>query len=96
MPKVKMKVSMAGSEFSYVPGDIIEVREDIADAWVINDIAEVFVPLEEKAIVHKEEAPVEEEGTPPEENATKPSDEEVNVKPKTSPKKKVKKDANSE
>ena len=89
MPKVKMKVSMAGSEFSYVPGDIIEVREEIAEAWVINDIAEIFVPPEEKAIVHKEEVPVEEE-------ATDSADEEVKVKPKTSPKKKVKKDANTE
>ncbi|MFB7142072.1 hypothetical protein ACFCYN_20660 [Gottfriedia sp. NPDC056225] len=95
MPKVRMKVSMAGSEFSYVPGDIIEVREDIAEAWVINDIAEVFVPPEEKAIVHKEELSVEEE-IPTEENTSESTDEEVKVKPKTSPKKKVKKDADTE
>ncbi|SFD44150.1 hypothetical protein [Bacillus sp. UNCCL81] len=85
MPKVKMKVSMAGSEFSYVPGDIIEVRDDVAEAWVINDIAEKFVPPEEKAIVHKEETLVEEK---------EKSNEEA--KPKTSPKKKVKKDADTE
>ena len=87
---------MAGSEFSYVPGDIIEVRDDVAEAWVINDIAEKFVPPEEKAIVHKEEVPVEEKEIPTEENATDVAEEEVKVKPKTSPKKKVKKDADTE
>ena len=54
MPKVKMKVSMVGSEFSYIPGDVIEVNDEVAEAWTVNNIAELFVPPEENAIVHKE------------------------------------------
>ncbi|QKE74764.1 hypothetical protein HPK19_19380 [Arthrobacter citreus] len=92
MPKVRMKVSMAGSEFSYVPGDVVEVREDVAEAWASNDIAEIYVPPEEKVIVHKEETPMEEVETESVEEKT--SDEEV--KPKVSPKVKVKKDASAE
>jgi hypothetical protein len=41
LPKVKMKTSMAGLDFSLVPGDQIEVRDDIAKAWVDADIAEL-------------------------------------------------------
>ncbi|SFC52422.1 hypothetical protein [Bacillus sp. UNCCL81] len=107
MPKVKMKVSMAGSEFSYVPGDIIDVRDDVAEAWVTNDIADIFVPPEEKVIVHKEE-PIEEDKTesvegetqetPTEEEKAESVEEETSkeeVKPKASPKEKVTKDANT-
>lgn len=36
-----MKTSMAGLDFSLVPGDQIEVRDDIAKAWVDADIAEL-------------------------------------------------------
>ncbi|MEE6450527.1 hypothetical protein RAH41_08150 [Gottfriedia acidiceleris] len=62
MPKVKMLVSMVGNEFNYVPGDIVEVREDVAESWTTNFIAEIYVPPEEKVLTHVEEA-VEEEKT---------------------------------
>lgn len=41
LPKVIMKTSMAGLTFSYVPGDELEVSDEIAKAWVEADIAEM-------------------------------------------------------
>lgn len=41
LPKIRLKVSMAGSDHSYVPGDILDVRKDVADAWIGADIAEL-------------------------------------------------------
>ncbi|WP_035430867.1 hypothetical protein [Bacillus sp. UNC322MFChir4.1] len=53
MPKVKMKTSLAASDFSYVPGDIVEVNEEVAIAWQEHGLAELY---EEKVSVieHKQ------------------------------------------
>lgn len=45
MPKVRMLTSMAGLTFSYVPGDVVEVEDYIAEAWEEANIAEI---VEEK------------------------------------------------
>ncbi len=57
-----MLVSMVGNEFNYVPGDIVEVREDVAESWETHGIAATYVPPEEKVVTHVEEI-VEEETT---------------------------------
>lgn len=45
LPKVKMIQSMAGLTFSYVPGDELEVSDEVSEAWVEANIAEL---VEEK------------------------------------------------
>jgi hypothetical protein len=39
--RIRMLISMAGNTFSHVPGDILEVSEEVAKAWVENNIAEL-------------------------------------------------------
>lgn len=39
MPKVQMKTSMAGNDFSYAYNDIVEVTDEVAKAWVEAEIA---------------------------------------------------------
>ncbi len=39
---------MAGADFSYVPGDEIEVRNDIAEAWEEAGIASIIEDEEVK------------------------------------------------
>jgi hypothetical protein len=41
LPKIRLKVSMVGPEISHIPGDELEVREDVADAWIGAGIAEL-------------------------------------------------------
>lgn len=41
MTKVRMIQSMAGATFSYAPDDVIEVREDVAQAWQDAHVAEI-------------------------------------------------------
>jgi hypothetical protein len=53
MPKVRMLQSMAGLTFSYVPGDEIEVRDDVAEAWEKADIAEIIPEEKTKKAVKK-------------------------------------------
>lgn len=55
MPNVKMKISMVGSNLSYVPGDILEVNEEIAAAWQENQIADLYESEVVKVINHGEE-----------------------------------------
>ncbi|QKE72660.1 hypothetical protein HPK19_07500 [Arthrobacter citreus] len=94
MPKVTMSVSMVGNDFNYVPGDIIEVRENVAEAWIVADIAKIYVPPEEKVLTHVEEALVEEAPVTQEETSEEKA--KPKTKPKTSPKVKVQKDVESE
>jgi hypothetical protein len=42
LKKVKMKTSMAGMEFSYLPGQEVEVRNDVAEAWKEAGLAEII------------------------------------------------------
>jgi hypothetical protein len=51
LPKVKMLTSMAGLTFSYVPGDVVEVEDYIAEAWKEANIAEIVE--EKKATIKK-------------------------------------------
>jgi hypothetical protein len=39
LPKVKMLQSMAGLNFSLVAGDVLEVRDDVAIAWINGGVA---------------------------------------------------------
>jgi hypothetical protein len=39
--KIKMLVSMVGNEFNYIPQEIVEVEQYIADSWVEGRIAEL-------------------------------------------------------
>nr|BDD44895.1 hypothetical protein 2 [bacterium] len=39
--KIKMLTAMAGLDFSYAHGEIIEVDEHIAEAWIEAQIAEL-------------------------------------------------------
>jgi hypothetical protein len=40
--QIKMLVSMAGVKESFVPGDVLTVSEEIADAWIEAGIAELY------------------------------------------------------
>lgn len=43
MALVTMLVSMAGAYESYIPGDVVEVSDEIAQAWAEAQIAEIYV-----------------------------------------------------
>lgn len=43
MPKIKITGSVAGSNFSYSPGEIVEVEEAIARAWVEHGLG-IYAP----------------------------------------------------
>lgn len=45
--KVRMLVSMAASNFSHSPGDVIDVRPDVAQAW---EQAGIAVPVKAQAV----------------------------------------------
>lgn len=36
-----MLTSMAGADFSYVPGDLIDVTDEVAEAWHAEKLAEI-------------------------------------------------------
>jgi hypothetical protein len=38
-----MRTSMVGTNFSYIPGQEIEVKDEVAKAWVEAGIAEIVV-----------------------------------------------------
>jgi hypothetical protein len=59
LKKVKMKTSMAGNDFSLNYGEIIEVKNEVAEAWEEAGLAEI----------------VEEEPTKPKVKAKKKSDD---------------------
>lgn len=60
MKKVLIKQSIAGHEFSYKPGDIAELIDELASAWVQSGVA-VWAPKEkpkaETAVAPKPETP---------------------------------------
>lgn len=49
LKNVKMLVSMAGHDISLAPGDVIEVSDEIAEAW---QGAEIAVIVKRKAAVN--------------------------------------------
>lgn len=48
MTKILMKQSMAGYYFAYQPGDVTEIEDELAAAWVASGVA-VLVPKEKPA-----------------------------------------------
>jgi hypothetical protein len=44
MPFVKMAVCMAGADIVRAPGDVVEVTEEVRDAWVKEGIAVDHTP----------------------------------------------------
>ena len=69
MPQVQMLVSMAASSWSVVPGDVMEVTEEVEASWVENGIAKAFKPPEQKVIEHVNEPAEEEPAEEPKEEA---------------------------
>jgi len=47
--KVKMLTSMASADFSYSPGEVVEVSEDVARAWQTAMLAEIVKENEKPA-----------------------------------------------
>jgi hypothetical protein len=45
MQKVKVLVSIASAEWSYVPGQIVEMPADQAATWVASGLAEPLAPV---------------------------------------------------
>lgn len=50
--KIRMKVSLASSEnWSYAPGQVVDVSDEIAEAWIAADMAVPVVEDEREATV---------------------------------------------
>jgi hypothetical protein len=56
---VVMLVSMAGAYESYVPGDKVLVSDEVADAWVGAQIAEIFEEKPQKVTELEPDDPIE-------------------------------------
>jgi hypothetical protein len=46
--RVRVKVSIAGLDFSYQPGEVAELAEDPAAAWLACGHAELLEPIDPK------------------------------------------------
>lgn len=60
MKKIKMLTSMAGPRESWVPGDIRDVEDEVAEAWKARGFCEII----ETATVEQKETAVKRRGRP--------------------------------
>ena len=54
--KVKMKTAMAGSYFSYMPGQVVDVKKEHGLAWVEADLAEAVEETKPKGRAKQKDA----------------------------------------
>lgn len=69
--KVKMLTSMAGADFNYAPGQIIEVDSEIARAWHDAHLAEIVKEEEQKPAAKTKEKAGEDDGSETDNAASK-------------------------